>query len=110
MNRVWRSAGRLSLRTRLALVLVAFTAVVLAVQDVPLAAYLRGVERDRIVTGLERDAFTLAGRSQTELLAPTPGAKSSLADAVDRYAGATSARVVITDAQGDAVVTSDKES
>ena len=51
------------MRWRLVAVLVGFTAVVLLVQTIPLASYLRTVERDRLVTGLEREAFTIAGAS-----------------------------------------------
>ena len=62
------------MRWRLAAVLVGFTALVLLVQNIPLASYLRTVERDSIITALQRDAFTLAGYSVTslELDAPTP--------------------------------------
>jgi signal transduction histidine kinase len=105
----------MSLRTRLALLLVMFTAGVLIVQDVPLSRYLRTVERDRIVTALERDAFTFAGLA-TEALREGAGLGegtgevedlSELQERIEAYAGESGARVVVVDGGGVAVATSD---
>ena len=52
------------LRWRLVAVLVGVTLMVLVVHDLPLARHLEQVERERLVTALERDAFTLAGRME----------------------------------------------
>ena len=43
---------------------MAVTCLVVVVRHVPRGNYLQRVERDRIVTALERDAFLLAGRSE----------------------------------------------
>ena len=90
--------------------LVGLVVLVLAAQNIPLARHLRGVERDRLITALERDAFTLAGRSATAL----DGDRAAEDPAVDRmvsdYRGSSEARVVITDENGIAVVSSDEES
>ena len=56
-----------AVRWRLVAVLVGIVVLVLAAQNIPLARHLRSVERDRLITALERDAFTLAGRSATAL-------------------------------------------
>lgn len=97
---------RVSLRWRLALVLVGFTAAVLLVQDIPLAGYLRDVERDRVTAGLQQDAFTLAGRSVV-VLAAGNAPDAALQGPVHDYASSTGARVVITDAAGREVISSD---
>ena len=55
------------MRNRLLLVLVGVVALVLAVHDIPLAGHLNRVERDRLVTSLERDAFIMAGRAEEAL-------------------------------------------
>ena len=55
------------MKLRLVAVLVALTALVLLVQDVPLALYLRSIESNRIITELQRDAFVIAGRSEAAL-------------------------------------------
>lgn len=98
------------MRWRLIAVLVGITLVVLAVHDVPLASYLRSVERDTIITALERDAFTIAARAEEELEAGTALADPGLQSVVDGYtASQTGARVIITDVDGTAMVVSDDE-
>lgn len=97
------------MRSRLVAVLVGITAAVLLVHDVPLAAHLRGVERDRIVTGLQRDAFTLGGLVEEVLESGTP-AGSDLQSLVDAYRADQGARVLVTDRNGRAVLISDEES
>ncbi len=87
---------------------MAVTFIVVAVQDIPLGAYLERVERERIVTALERDAFLLAGRSEDTLEAATSPDPRVVADA-HRYRQASGARVVIVNAAGDSVVTSDDD-
>jgi signal transduction histidine kinase len=92
----------------LVLVLVAFTLIVLLVQGLPLASHLRDVERDRFVTALQRDAFTLAGFSAQALASATPAtAVDGLVTPVGEYAKRSQARVVVTDADATAVLTSD---
>lgn len=97
------------MRWRFMGMVMVITALVLIVQTVPLAQYLRTVETDRLITGLERDAFVLAGRSE-EALEPVNSAElASVADAAQAYRDAGGGRVVITDANGTAVVTSDDD-
>ncbi len=85
------------------------TALVLIVQTVPLAQYLRTVELDRLITGLERDAFVLAGRAEEALESRDPADLQSVADAAAAYRDAGGGRVVITDSDGIALVTSDDD-
>ena len=87
---------------------MAVTFLVVVVQDIPLGAYLERVERERIVTALQRDAFLLAGRSEDTLEAATSPDPRVVAD-VHRYRQASGARVVIVNAAGDSVVTSDDD-
>jgi len=94
------------MRWRLALVLVGFTALVLLVQNIPLATYLRTVERESIITRLQRDAFTMAGYSITALATPSPAASTALRTYVDAYAATSGARVVVVDDAGTAIVSS----
>ncbi|WP_427005914.1 ATP-binding protein [Pseudarthrobacter sp. H2] len=84
------------------------TLLVVLVQDIPLGSYLVRVERDRLTTSLERDAFLMAGRTGDAL--KTGGAMpGDVATAVRRYREASGARVVIVDAAGTAVATSDDD-
>jgi signal transduction histidine kinase len=91
-------------RTRLIAVLVGVVVLVLAVQDIPLASYLRSVERDRLVTRLERDAFVLAGRVEEVLEFGGTGNTDRLESLVERYEITEDVRVVVIDVAGAAVL------
>jgi signal transduction histidine kinase len=95
-------------RSRLLLVLVGVVALVLAVHDIPLAGHLERVERDRLVTKLERDAFVLAGRAEEALEAGVAPEDSALRALVGRYSIAEDVRVVIVDDDAIGVVASDE--
>lgn len=97
------------MRARLMLAIMGFTVLVLVVQNVPFAFYLTGVERERMVTTLERDAFVLAGRLEESLESGTAATNKVVTQAVDAYSAATGARVVVVDAGGTAVATSDTD-
>jgi len=96
-------------RWRLVAVFVAIMIVVLAAHDIPLAAHLRTVERDRLVTGLSRDAFVIAGRAEEILETGSNPDGTGLQQLIDRYRAGSGARVVITDRNGTAVAISDEE-
>ncbi len=97
------------MRWRLVAVFVGIMMAVLAAHDLPLAGHLRRVERDRIVTGLERDAFVLAGQAEEALEDRVAAADPTLQTLVDAYRSSTGARVIITDSEGIAMVISDEE-
>lgn len=94
---------------RLVAAMIAVVLLALLVQDVPLAGYLRDVERQRIVTALERDAFVLAGRSEEDLQDANPDADGSITALAQAYRESSGARVVIVDRAGTAIVTSDDD-
>ena len=79
------------------------------VQDIPLGNYLVRVERERLTTSLERDAFLLAGRAGELLKAGGRGARGRGGTPSADYGEASGARVVIVDAAGTAVATSDDD-
>lgn len=89
--------------------LMGLTLLVLLVQDIPLAFYLRQVENDRLVTSLERDAFVLGGRAEEVLEHSTPEGVADLTEFARDYQTAGGARVVIVDRDGVAIVTSDAD-
>lgn len=97
------------MRWRFMGMVMAITALVLLVQTVPLAQYLRTVEVDRLVTGLERDAFVLAGRSEEALEELNPDDLTVVASAAQEYRSAGGGRVVIVSIDGTAFVTSDDD-
>ena len=96
------------MRNRLLLVLVGVVALVLAVHDIPLAGHLQRVERDRLVTSLERDAFLLAGRAEEALEGGTAAQQPELGDLVSRYSREKDVRVAIVDSDAIGVVGSDE--
>lgn len=95
------------MRKRLLLAMVGVVALVLAVHDIPLARYLDDVERDRLTTKLERDAFILAGRVGKALEDGTATADTGIQALVDRYAVEEDVRVVVVDRNASGVAGSD---
>lgn len=95
------------MRLRLIAVLVGVVVLVLAVQDIPLIGHLQAVERDRVVTRLERDAFILGGRAEEALESGTAGSDTVLAGIVERYQVEEEVSVVIVDSMGSAGLGSD---
>lgn len=87
--------------------MVGVVAIILAVHDIPLARHLAQVERDRLVTQYERDAFILAGKSEESLDSGTTHTNQELIARVQRYAAAEGVEVVITDSRSVAQISSD---
>jgi signal transduction histidine kinase len=96
-------------RWRLIAAFVGVTIVILAAQNIPLAQYLRRVESERVLAGIERDAFILAGGSEDALSGRGTADPNALQSTVDVYRASTGAQVVITDVTGIAVAVSGDE-
>lgn len=96
------------MRLRLVAVLVGVVALVLAVHDIPLAGHLERVERDRLSTGLERDAFLLGMRAEESLERGDAASDTQLRALVLRYAAEEDVRVVVVDDQAQVVAASDR--
>ena len=79
-----------------ALVSVAF--LILVVFSIPLASFVATVERERLVTALERDAFMLAGHAKETLNTTAGAVLPSLQPFIEEYAIASRARIVVTNA------------
>ena len=97
------------MRWRLIAAFVGVTIVILAAQNIPLARYLKTVETERMVAGIQRDAFILGGASEDALAANNQQAQDDLQTSVDVYRAKTGARVVVTDGEGVAVAVSGDE-
>ena len=96
------------MRARLVAAFVLVLGVVLVAQNLPLIGYLRDVEEDRQRTGLERDAFVIAGRAEELLEEGRAAGDIALQRLVDDYRSAEGHRVVIVDSLGSAVMISDE--
>jgi signal transduction histidine kinase len=97
------------MRLRITAVLVGIVLLVLLVQDVPLVNHLQTVERDRLVTKLERDAFILAGRVEEVLQAGGEAPDPAIVGIIERYEDSENVSVVVTDSSGAAVFGPDFE-
>ena len=95
------------MRRRLIGALVLVTALVLVVFSVPLASYVARVERDRLTTALERDAFVLAGHAKETLNTTAGAVLPSIQPYLDQYSREGTAMVVVTNASGIAVASND---
>ena len=89
------------MRRRLLVAMVGLVAVVLVAHDVPLARYLRTIERDRLATAMERDAFTLGGRiSQLIAGGDASTAADEVATAIANASEGGDGTVVVVDRAG----------
>ena len=95
------------MRKRLAISLVVVATIILLVFSIPLAYFVSNVERDRLVTALERDAFILAGHAK-ETLNTTEGAVlPSLQPYVNQYVSVDDPRVIVVNSDGLVIATND---
>jgi signal transduction histidine kinase len=93
-------------------VIVGLTLLVLIVHDVPLASHLRAVERDRLTTSLERDAFTLAGLAEERLEEYENKATTNvslLQELSESYGTVAGSEVYIVDGRGFVVAATDRD-
>lgn len=95
------------MRWRLIAVFIALTALVLLVQDIPLAYYLRSIESNRIAAEIQRDGFLIAGRGAQTLASGNASKNNSLDAVVDEYAASNQANVVVVAANGTVVANSE---
>jgi len=95
------------MRKRLAISLVAVAAVILLVFSIPLSYFVSNVERDRLVTALERDAFILAGHAKETLNTTTGAVLPSLQPYVNEYGSKDDPRIIVVNAEGLVVATND---
>ena len=95
------------MKLRLIGALVTVAVLILLVFSIPLASFVAQVERERLVTALERDAFVLAGHAKETLNTTAGAVLPSLQPYVDSYSKSSDARIVVTNASGLVVATSD---
>ena len=95
------------MKLRLIGALVTVAVLILLVFSIPLASFVAQVERERLVTALERDAFVMAGHAKETLNTTVGAVLPSLQPYVDSYSKSTNARIVVTNAAGLVVASSD---
>lgn len=85
------------MRARLVAAFVILITLMMVVQDWPLVNYLSGVERNQILTSLERDVWMLASQNDTSIAYGYP---ELIQDNFFDYAKSTESTVFVTDAKG----------
>lgn len=95
------------MRTRLVGSFVALTVLILVVFGIPLRSFVENVEKERLITSLERDAFILAGHAKETLNTAGGSELPSLAPFIVEYARRTDAKVVVTNNFGILVASND---
>jgi signal transduction histidine kinase len=94
-------------RVRLIAALVGVAAVILLVFGVPLTSFVAKVERERLVTAMERDAFILAGHAKETLNTTSGAILPSLQPYLYEHSSAKGTRVLVTNSMGLIVASND---
>jgi len=97
------------LKWRILAAFIGLVTIVLLVEDIPIANYLKTVERDRILKTLQRDAFIIAAKSEEEVEKGVDAQISFLETLATDYRNNGGARVVITNVNGIALASSDDD-
>ena len=87
--------------------MVGLVGVVLIAHDVPLASHLREIERDRLTTSIERDAFTIGGQISPVLTKAEPVRTEGVVSVIDAFNADQSSTVVVVDQNGYLIASSD---
>ena len=95
------------MRRRLIVAMVGLVFIVLVAHDVPLAMHLREIERDRLTTSIERDAFTIGSQISPALATAEPHREQTVADIVDAFDVDPSSTVVVVDRNGYLISSTD---
>lgn len=96
------------MKNRLLAVMVGLVVIVLIAHDVPLSAHFAQIERDRLTTAIQRDAFTIGGRV-TPLMGLEGAIRTREISAVlDDYLLRSGATIVVIDKSGYLAASSDR--
>ncbi|MEI7882528.1 MAG: ATP-binding protein [Actinomycetota bacterium] len=88
------------MKKRLLVAMVGLVGVVLIAHDVPLAMHLSQIERDRLTTAIERDAFTIGGKISPALPLEDPERRSAINAVLNDYSQTKSGTIVVIDRNG----------
>jgi signal transduction histidine kinase len=87
-------------RNRLLIALVGLVLVVLVTHDIPLTQHLKEIERDRLITSIQRDAYTISNQ-----VSPYMGLSESLRETqihsvIDVFAASSDGTAIVVDKSG----------
>ena len=95
------------MRKRLIAALVGVAVVILLVFGVPLTSFVAKVERERLVTAMERDAFILAGHAKETLNTTSGSVLPSLQPYLHEHSSTKGTRALVTNSSGLIVASND---
>ena len=95
------------MRARLISGFAGVAVLILTIFSVPMTRFVATVERERLVTELQRDAFILAGHAKETLSADTGSQLRSIQPYIDAYVKVSDARVVVTNSAGRVIASND---
>ena len=95
------------MRIRLIAALVGVAVLILFVFGVPLTSFVAKVERERLVTAMERDAFVLAGHAKETLNTTSGAVLPSLQPYISGSSSTRGTRVLVTNSMGLIVASND---
>lgn len=95
------------MRVRLIAALVGVAVVILLVFGVPLTSFVAKVERERLVTAMERDAFILAGHAKETLNTTSGAVLPSLQPYLHEHSSTKGTRALVTNSHGLIVASND---
>ncbi len=98
------------MKLRLIGALVSISVIILVVFSIPLVSFVAKVERERLVTALERDAFGLAGHAKETLNTAEGATLPSLQPFIHEFTRSSDTRAVVTNADGLIIGSSDSTS
>lgn len=87
--------------------MIGVVALVVVSFDLPLVRYLSEVERDRIVTGMERDAYDLAGHASQTALVGGSANRRAAGELMEDFARENDETAAIIDSAGNLVASTD---
>lgn len=95
------------MRWRFVVAMIGVVALVVFSFDYPLVRYLSNVERDRIVTAMERDAYVLAGHTSQTALVGGSANRQAARDLMAEFSAANKETAAIIDSAGFLVASTD---
>ncbi|MEO8162904.1 MAG: two-component sensor histidine kinase, partial [Ilumatobacteraceae bacterium] len=95
------------MKKRLLAVMVGLVVIVLIAHDVPLSVHLAQIERDRLTTAIQRDAFTIGGRVTPLMSLAGTIRTREISLVLNDYSRRSSGTVVVIDENGYLAATND---
>ncbi len=88
------------MRKRLLIAMVGLVGVVLLTHDIPLSQHLQELERDRLITSLQRDAFTMSNQVSPLMDNEPTARESEIHSVLDLYSSSSESTAIVVDADG----------